>query len=368
MKSAKVVIGANFGDEGKGCITNYLSTKETTVVRFNGGAQAGHTVCMPDGRRHVFGHIGSGSFKGAATHLSRFFIINPLLFIKEYNKLGLDIKITANPKSYVTTHYDMLINQIVENYRTNKHGSCGVGINETIQRCDNLFNIAPTILHNEDHILARLEHIRNNYFDKRLDILGVPTKFRKIATSLDELDKAFVKASKFFRDKVELQHDEEIMFTRNIVFEGAQGLLLDQDSKYFPHVTHSKTGLDNVLELIKGSSIDHLDVYYVTRSYLTRHGNGPLPHEIPAETFDIQDETNITNKYQGSLRFAPLDTKELINNIFTDFIKIPRQTISTRSTSINVAITCLDQVEIDINNFNSFDSKLLSYSKYGPTL
>ena len=79
MKQASVVIGANFGDEGKGLMTDFLSEPEGVVVRFNGGAQAGHTVTEPGGTRHVFHHYGAGAFKGASTFLSRHFVSNPLL-------------------------------------------------------------------------------------------------------------------------------------------------------------------------------------------------------------------------------------------------------------------------------------------------
>ena len=60
----KAIIGANYGDEGKGLATDYLTGPDSLVVRFNGGAQAGHTVCTPSGQRHVFSHIGAGSFRG----------------------------------------------------------------------------------------------------------------------------------------------------------------------------------------------------------------------------------------------------------------------------------------------------------------
>ena len=84
-KTARVVIGAQFGDEGKGRLTAHHVVEvgdDAIVVRFNGGAQAGHTVVAPDGRRHVFSHVGSGALTGAATYLSRFFVANPILFLK----------------------------------------------------------------------------------------------------------------------------------------------------------------------------------------------------------------------------------------------------------------------------------------------
>ena len=140
MKSAKVVIGANYGDEGKGMVTDWLCSRSSIkplVVRFNGGAQAGHTVITPEGQRHVFGHIGSGSFLGCPTHLSRFFISNPILLLSELNEFGRNIEISVDPESIVTTPYDMVINQIAllnEGVNT----SCGVGINETVTRSDTI--------------------------------------------------------------------------------------------------------------------------------------------------------------------------------------------------------------------------------------
>ena len=87
-----VVIGSNFGDEGKGSVTDLLSIRKTLNIRFNGGAQAGHTVCYRN-KRHVFHHFGAGSFQGAKTYLSKHFIVNPLIFKKEYEELSSKINI-----------------------------------------------------------------------------------------------------------------------------------------------------------------------------------------------------------------------------------------------------------------------------------
>lgn len=82
---ARAVIGASFGDEGKGLVTDYLCAIQGAgiVVRFNGGAQAGHTVVTPDGLRHVHHHFGSGTLWGTPTFLSQFFIVNPIAFLAE---------------------------------------------------------------------------------------------------------------------------------------------------------------------------------------------------------------------------------------------------------------------------------------------
>ena len=138
---AEIVIGANFGDEGKGLVTDFLSAKyngNVFVVRHNGGAQAGHTVVVPDGRRHVFKHFGSGTFAEAKTILSRFYVCNPILFFREkelLNKLGVNPVVYIDPRATISTPYDMMINQLAEDARGgNRHGSCGLGFGETVER------------------------------------------------------------------------------------------------------------------------------------------------------------------------------------------------------------------------------------------
>lgn len=75
MNKVFVVIGSSFRDEGKGLMTDYYASQnpDAVIVRYNGGAQAGHTVTTPDGKRHVFSHFSSGSFAGNPTYLSHFF-------------------------------------------------------------------------------------------------------------------------------------------------------------------------------------------------------------------------------------------------------------------------------------------------------
>ena len=86
----KVVIGANFGDEGKGTAVDYFTYqfykeyKNTVVVLSNGGSQRGHTVTLPSGGRHIFRHFGSGSFFGAYTYLPKYYIVNPMNWAEEH--------------------------------------------------------------------------------------------------------------------------------------------------------------------------------------------------------------------------------------------------------------------------------------------
>ncbi len=310
---ARVVIGANFGDEGKGLLVDYLAAQGAgMVVRFNGGAQAGHTVVTPDGLRHVFGHIGSGALCGVPTFLSQFFVCNPLAFLREYRELqGLRLSpvVYAHPNCLVTTFADMMINQTIEDQRAGKrHGSCGMGVNETIMRSD------------IPELQITMSDLWNGvpFFENRLaQICGKYAEFRtgKKIDKPDAMIAAFVKECAEF---AALVHPLGIAQCRHDpIFEGAQGLLLDQDNKeYFPHVTHSHTGMHNVRILCQQAGITEADIYYVSRTYLTRHGAGPLPGEDPDMRF--RDDTNQTNVYQGPLRFAPLDGNSLVRRCVQD--------------------------------------------------
>lgn len=297
---ARAVIGANFGDEGKGLITDYLcKTGGEVVVRFNGGAQAGHTVCTPEGLRHVFGHFGSGTLYGVPTFLSQYFVCNPILFFREMQQLDamhVTADVFAHPDCLVSTFADMIINQRKELKRADKrHGSCGVGIHETIQRSA-ISELKITI--------SDLWNRSNGLPAKMAEICGKYATFRTgAAINEPAMTEAFLKCCAEFANAV---HPAGIGQCKDPIFEGAQGLLLDQDRKeYWPHVTHSSVGMRNVRALCAQAGITEVDSYYISRTYLTRHGAGPLPGENPA--LEYRDDTNVNHLFQGPLRFAPMD-------------------------------------------------------------
>jgi adenylosuccinate synthase len=347
-----VVIGAAFGDEGKGLMTHYLASRygrDAIVVRFNGGAQAGHTVVTTSSQRHVFRHVGSGTFAGATTFLSHHFVSNPILFLeelKELHQLGLKPNVYIDPSSYITTPYDMMINQIVEECRANqRHGSCGVGFAETIER-----NLHPTYsltvadLENSQKLMRTLQLIRNEWLPQRLNTLNisnVPEEWNNFIES-DDIFQFFLHQLSLFLDSITVSRIDLSKSNRPIIFEGAQGLMLDQVRGWFPHVTRSHTGIKNVLDLIKDTINPKLNVIYVTRCYLTRHGAGPLPHELSMLPYkQVHDKTNITNSYQGALRYAWFNLPMLKSFVLTDRNDIP----SSIPINYQLAVTCFDQVD-----------------------
>lgn len=300
------MVGANFGDEGKGLVTDYLCASQGAgmVVRYCGGANAGHTVRDPRGRRHVFSHFGSGTLAGVPTFLSQFFVCNPLLFFKELDALidlGVNPVVYAHPSCLVTTFADIMINQHLELQRGPKrHGSCGVGFNETINRSQ-----IPEL----KITLGDLWNWNVSLEARLLEICEKYTAFRiggKIVGPI--LVEAFLRGCEKFAGCV---HPLGIAQCPEPVFEGSQGLLLDMDNQeFFPHLTRSNTGLKNVRELCAQARIEKLETYYVSRTYLTRHGAGPLPGE--SAKLRYHDDTNVEHEYQGPLRFAPLDYEALL--------------------------------------------------------
>lgn len=392
---AKVVIGANFGDEGKGLMTDYLSAKDgsssnSLVIRFNGGAQAGHTVQLPDGNRHVFSHFASGSFAGAATYLSEYFIANPILFCNELNKikkLGISPLVYLHPDAVITTPYDMIINQVIEDNRSNKrHGSCGVGIGETIERSLNTdYLITVKDLFDSTNLVEKLLAIKNTWCSKRLQQCGIKKidPQTQLILGSDILLSNFLADIDYMLSKIEVSSGEIVSNYSNIIFEGAQGLLLDQTYGWFPHVTRSHTGLRNVVKIAQDLNIHELDIYYMSRAYFTRHGNGPLPNENLWNHLEkFEDKTNVEHLYQGKLRFAPLDIDLLYYSISQDLGHLPKHIKYTT----NLVLTCMDHLNADVSfninkrlesspvdvftniiktKFNNLMSNI--YTSYGPT-
>jgi adenylosuccinate synthase len=339
--------------------------EHTAIMRFNGGGQAGHTVVTPDSRRHVFSHFCSASFLSCPSYLSRYFIVNPIVFAKEYAQLasiGVTPTTFIDENSMLTTPVDIFINQYMESKRGHgRHGSCGLGINETVTRSLRSASLASRSKEalNSDAIAEKLDWLFEFWLPKRLEELGIK--------ELDQQVESFCSKKKLIIERF----NEDLAFLRThsfigfqdinrkkLIFEGAQGLLLDEDRlDQYPHLTRSKTGLFNVLRLAKDYEIDHLETTYVTRSYLTRHGAGPLKGE---SSIKFPDLTNVNNQFQGNLRFAPLDWEELAQRIQLDFNQAK---YSFANLEANIAVTCLDQMPLTDSLKLPFK---INFESYGP--
>jgi adenylosuccinate synthase len=359
MSKAIAVIGANFGDEGKGLATDFFSRhyKASIVARGNGGAQAGHTVV--DGhKRHVFGHVGSGSFAGVPTYLSSAFIVNPFMLNKECRELKTRQRIYASPDCRVTTFYDMAINSLIEIKRgQERHGSCGMGINETVTRDAAGFHLdLNTVKNNPTSTLEMLSTIRDVWVPERMLELNISKRdfgddtdakmyFDLLDTSIEHMAE-------------ELMHHSELIQLHNpklflcpedlVVVEGAQGLMLDEFLGDFPHVTRSVTGLASSIRAAAECGKTSIRPVYMSRAYATRHGAGELLYQGAPITDAVIpiDQTNVDNNWQGSIRYAPLNLNEMAWYIREDMKrgKYVSQLYGVEVLEPKLFITCLDQL------------------------
>lgn len=344
---AVAVIGANYGDEGKGRIVDALSTPNTMVIRYNGGCQAGHTV-VRDGVRHVFNQFGAGTFRHAPTYLGPEFICNPIMFRQEYQtlqQLGMPTFVVGiHPNCRITTPYDMIVNQQLERARgANRHGSCGLGIHETVLRSKTVpFSIEQAST--TDKLTKTLAQCREFSFER--------LKSKPFWRGFEALDLATFFSNSLLSNYVDdlnfvLWHSNliELSFIRpyynKIIFEGAQGLGLDEFAPGFPHVTHSRTGLTYVLPLLLELGCTELEAIYVTRPYVTRHGAGPLLHEhaVPC----IEDKTNVEHAWQGKLRTGDFDVQEIASRIKIDLSRVVPAPIKI---NVSLAVTCTDHMKM----------------------
>ncbi|MBO5326036.1 MAG: adenylosuccinate synthetase [Lachnospiraceae bacterium] len=353
------VIGKNFGDEGKGMAVDYISYRcrnKTLVIRHNGGAQSGHTVEIP-GKRFVFQELSSGSFRGADTFWADTFYPDLYKLEEEMTAFaeisGFMPAIFAQPETCFTIIDDIFLNMAVENARGDaRHGSCGMGIYEAKCRCESGFGISLQELKvwDQKRFLSRLQEIREQYTPKRMEKLGLSYatmgqygEMLQDNTMLETFAEIVLKQIK----QIELVKDTKTFLNNydTVIFENGQGLLLDCDNQRFaPHVTASKTGLSGPCSFLKRYGFELKEVLYVTRSYITRHGAGPLPYERSREALDIinEDATNKENPWQGKLRYAAHgNAEEFIEAIQEDIAYLNQYDMF--DSDINLLITHLNE-------------------------
>ena len=320
------VIGKNFGDEGKGFTCSRLasSLKNALIIKHNGGGQAGHTVEDPKGKwRFVHHQIGAGAEYHVPTLFADSFM--PDLFqlgkeVKEFTELfGFRPILYSEKNVRVTTVEDVLLNMGAEVARgKNRHGSCGMGIEECVQRNAAGYGITVEELAgwSKQDLLDRLKQIRKEYTERRAKILGIypSNPSYKMLNNETVLENFMIEVKENVKLLKLVDADRKWLEKfQNLIFETGQGLLLDQDYEdYAPHLTSSKTGIHNSAIFLEKRGLSLEEAIYVTRPYVTRHGNGPLPCEVDhSELPGVgEDLTNRPNEWQGTLRYAKHESLE----------------------------------------------------------
>ncbi len=331
------IIGLGHGDEGKGVVTEYLCSQapnSTIVIRFSGGQQAGHKVCK-DSTEHIFSQFGSGTLSGCPTYWSNYCTFEPTGFWKERTILegkGIHPRFYIHPDCAVTTPYDVFANREMER----EDGTCGTGFYRTKQRHfrDGLtLTVHDLVSMSLSQLRYRLMEIQRDYESEKL-----------------QEESIFLDCVASIRHWPALTVTETIPNYRHLVFEGSQGLMLDEHIGHMPHCTPSDVTPRNAMEI---AELD--EVWLVTRAYQTRHGTGPMTNtEHPLCLINTEKETNTHNEYQGEFRKTVLDLDQLIHAKTEGIDKIIQP-----STRVNLVITCIDQLssgkvtlggEVIINN------------------
>ena len=321
----KAVIGLGFGDCGKGLVVDHLASRlpDSLTVRFSGGHQAGHTV-VSNGIRHVFSNFGAGTLQGLPTYWRETCTVCPVGLTNELRILkdkGVDPRILIHDNCPVVTPMDRAANRARE--EKDKHGSCGVGFGETIQREEDYYSLRFIDIFYPDILAERLKNIADYYYrghDASEDICADMEEFIERCREISE-------AKEIERTSGVFSPDE------SCIFEGSQGLLLDQNYGFFPNVTRSNTGSTNIAKFARET-----EWYLVTRAYQTRHGNGFMTNEDrPHNIKKNENETNVTN-YQGEFRRTLLDVSLLE-------YAISRDDIIRRARNRVLVITCMDHIE-----------------------
>ena len=284
------VVDLGYGDAGKGTVVDALcaSGPVTAVIRFNGGAQAAHNVVTPAGRHHTFAQFGSGTFHGVPTHLSRFVLVDPLALAAEAAALGNPFHLlTIDGGALLVTPWHRAANRARERRRGRaRHGSCGMGIGETMAYALSHAD-APRVADvlSPARLRTRLAAVR--------DTLGAFD-----APPLDDVVDAF-RAFGRAVSIVDGGHLDRLLARGRCVFEGAQGVLLDEWRGWHPYTTWSTTTFANVAALCP--SFERLGV---VRTYTTRHGAGPFVTEAP---LGLSEAHNGVGEWQGAFRVGHFD-------------------------------------------------------------
>ncbi|KWX79441.1 adenylosuccinate synthetase [Paenibacillus riograndensis] len=291
--STVVVVGTQWGDEGKGKITDFLAESADVVARYQGGNNAGHTILI-DGKKFKLSLIPSGVFyKEKTCVIGNGMVINPEALIQEINYIhenGFDTKnLVISDRAHVIMPYHMLLDALEEDRKgPNKIGTTRKGIGPAYMDKAARNGIRIADLMDAEEFELRLRHLMEEknqvitqvYGAEALDVEEVLTKYLGYA----EVLRSYV-------TDTSVVLNEAIDANSRVLFEGAQGVMLDIDQGTYPFVTSSNPSAGGVCI---GSGVGPSKIQQVigvAKSYTTRVGDGPFPTELNDSVGDYIRET-----------------------------------------------------------------------------
>ena len=277
------VIGAQWGDEGKGKIVDWLSNKADIVVRFQGGNNAGHTIVI-NKKKIALSLIPSGVIrKNTISIIGNGVVVNPTALLEEIRKLDIaGIKITKknfriSENSSIIFNFHKKIDEIREERKgPNKIGTTGRGIGPAYEDRIGRRAIRFTDLVNKEVLK---EKIKNALDYHNIMLAGLNSKLLTEKEINDEIN-SYKKQILKYVDRTSKTLREAKRLGKKILFEGAQGVLLDIDHGTYPFVTSSNT-LPSAASSGTGMSIKEIGyILGIVKAYTTRVGSGPFPSEL----------------------------------------------------------------------------------------
>jgi len=272
----KAVIGLQWGDEGKGKIVDFLSEDFDLVTRYQGGNNAGHTVIVED-VTYKLNLIPSGVIRGKFCFLGQGIVLDPEHFINEFKKISEKIN---NPQIFLSSniplilHYHKQLDKINESILSgeSKIGTTAKGIGPAYQDKVGRKSVKLYELENHEYLKDKLYTIKKFY-----DPILIAFDEKPI-----DIDETIIILSNFFQEIKNLIVDNNFIkqnfMKKKILFEGAQGALLDLDHGSYPFVTSSNTISSNI---VIGSGLQvNYETLGIFKAYATRVGNGPFPSEL----------------------------------------------------------------------------------------
>ncbi len=284
MKNSLILVGTQWGDEGKGKIVDYFSEKFSAVCRFQGGHNAGHTI-YNDEKKFVLHLIPSGIFYdhvscfiGQGVILSLDSLLEEIETI-ESKGINLDGKLRISRYCSLLLPIHAKIDQLREDNK-NKIGTTRRGIGPAYEDKTARRSIKAFDLEDDSLLEDKLKNLLD-YYNFQIENIHKAEKFH-YKEVFDNLKETYNKTSKFFGDVTDSL--EEIYEKGNhILYEGAQGTLLDVDYGTYPYVTSSNTLATSVGVGSGFPKSIYADVLGVVKAYTTRVGEGPFPTELHDE-------------------------------------------------------------------------------------
>jgi len=299
-----VVIGSQWGDEGKAKMIDYFTRDADVVVRYQGGANAGHTVVV-NGKKYIFHLVPSGILhENKVCVIGNGLVLDPLQLIEEINKLeieGIEVKnrLFISDAAHLIMPYHKVLDSAMEELREDKLGTTNRGIGPCYSDKCLRIGIRVGDIFDETALKERLE------FVLKLKNLQLEKIFNKPSYKMEDinsiLDVFREKAAKMITNTENYLHSA-LKDGKKLILEGAQGYGLDIDHGTYPFVTSSSPTIGGALLGSGLNSFDIDNVIGIVKAYTTRVGEGPFPTEDKGKD---GDRLRVNGKEFGSTTGRP---------------------------------------------------------------